>query len=93
MKNKLNVLLPTILTCSQARVYTTVEGGPTFQIVFDSSKNKFKYTITSPQNQDLWLVYNQAGKSTNTDITQFISGEGGSIRDMNGNIFANYIDG
>ena len=53
-----------------AKKFSTIDGGPTFDITFDLATEKYKFVVDVPGDYTgLWLVWSVTGDTVTTDIT------------------------
>ena len=58
---KLSTAILALLSVVRGSYWETFEGGPTYEIVWDTNKNMFKFIVKVPPQTDLWLGYSDIG--------------------------------
>ena len=69
-----------------ATKWTTTDGGPTFEIVYNSVDKKYDFQADVAVGTDLWLLYSTTCDMTSCDMVQFLTSGAGSIKDAYGTL-------
>ena len=69
-----------LLSTASCAVTTTFSGGPTFELTYDQSKQKLKYSVTVPNNMYLGLAYGSG--MVNVDMVRFSGSGSGVVQDL-----------
>ena len=84
------------LSAFQAKKYSTFDGGPTFEITYDSELSKFKFEADLVKATDLELIFNHTTSTPitadKTDMMHFVAGKEGRIEDLYGNQATQEVD-
>ena len=70
-----------LMLCSTSAAMTTWEGGPTFDITYDTAQSKLKFDVSVPENMWFGIAYKES--MINTDMVVFAGkGDEGTITDL-----------
>ena len=81
-----------LLSVVSAAKWMTTEGGPTFEITYDTTDRDYNFVVDSPVGQDLWLAYGSNCNEDPCDIAKFSTFGGGKISDSYGTISKSRTD-
>ena len=67
-----NISALLLLAQTNARTFTTTATGPTFDVVYNSTMAKFKFTVSNvPPSGVITLAFGSNPATTNTDLVTF----------------------
>lgn len=82
--NKLAIA--SLISIVSATQYKSQDGGPTWEIKYDSENKKYNFAAQVTVGTDLWLAFSSDCTKTDCDIVQFLTTGAGSIKDAYGKL-------